>query len=189
MADAEYAQDRWTLRPVIAPVATALFVGPTFSFLQLPDFGGAWLWFGLLCGMLGLVALLLWLVARLVHLLGAIWRRMWRSAASQLIALVAVLPLMAAALFIGSYVHFVLSCPYYLWQVMQSPDGGTKRVSFYWGGAGFVGSAQNDRWLVYDPTDETAAEPKLSQRPEDPIAWYEVEHLIGRFYLVQRHQL
>jgi len=94
----------------------------------------------------------------------------------------------AIALLHGTYVHFAFSYPYYLWQVMQPPDAGTKPTSFYWSGAGFVGTPQTDRWLVYDPTEETAARPNLSRDEEDPTVVYEVQHLIGRFYLVQRHQ-
>lgn len=188
MTDKKTTEDRWNPRPIVIPVAAALFAGATFSLLQVPFFEGAWVWFGLACILLGVPAFLIWLAARLVHLIAAALRRLWRLAFSQLVSMVVVLPLVVVALFVGPYVHFAMSLPYYLWQVQHSVGGGTAQTSFYWGGAGFVGTPQTDRWLVYDPTDETAARPKRTPDDADPTVLLEVRHLIGRFYLVERHQ-
>jgi hypothetical protein len=190
MTDAvENLQDEFSLRPIVVPVATALFIGIAFSFLQLPMFAGLWILLGLLCFMIGIPALLIWLIVMLVTLVKAAQRRMWKKAASRLLILLWVLPLMFFALSLGPYLHFGLSYPYYAMQVKWSPDGDTKPKTFDWGGQGFVGSAQTDRWLVYDPTDETKSRPRLEKNPEELNGWYEVEHLIGKFYLVEHHQI
>jgi hypothetical protein len=193
MTDAvEIPPDVFSLRPIVIPVATALFVGTAFSFLELPMFTGLWLLLGLLCLMIGIPALLIWLIAMLVSFLKATRWQMWKKAASRLLILLSVLPLMFFALYLGPYLHFGLSYPYYLMLVKRSPDGGSKPVTFDWGGQGFVGSAQTDRWLVYDPTNETASRPRKELSAEGggyAHMWYEVEHLFGKFYLVQLHQL
>ena len=193
MTDAvEISEDRFTLRPIFVPVATALFVGTACSFLQLPLFAGASLWPEWLCVLFGIPTLFIWLVVMLVRLVRAARRRMPKQAAAQLLILIWVLPLMLFALSRGPYVHFGLSCPYYLMQVKLSPDGGSKPMTFNWGGSGLVGSAQTNRWLVYDPTNETKARPRISpslESPGDSNIWYEVEHLMGRFYLVEFHQI
>jgi hypothetical protein len=184
--------DEFELRPIIIPVATALFVGTADSFLQLPLFASSSFWLELLCTLYGIPALLVWLIVMLLRLVKAAGMRTWRKATAQLLILVWVWPLMFFALSRGPYVHFGLSYPYYMWQVKQSSDGGTTPITFNWGASGLVGSAQTDRWLVYDPTNETAARPRISpdpESPDNPNSWSEVEHLIGRFYLVEHHQI
>src|SRR5664279_1871524 len=114
MTDAvEIPPDVFSLRPIATPVATALFVGIAYSFLQLPMFTGLWLLLGLLCFMIGIPALLIWLIAMLVSLVKATRRRMWKKAASRLLILLSVLPLMFFAMSLGPYLHFGLCYPYY----------------------------------------------------------------------------
>jgi hypothetical protein len=41
-------------------------------------------------------------------------------------------------------------------KIRHAAAGSNERTSFSWGGVGFVGSAQTDRWLVYNPAGKTA---------------------------------
>jgi hypothetical protein len=178
------AQGEFTLRPLIIFAMMVLFVGTLFSFLQ--TLGGP---SSLLCPMLGIPAFLIWLIVALVRLAASVWERQWRTTASQMVILVGTLPAIGLALPLGPYIHFAVSYPYYLIEVKRSADGDSKPATFGWGGFGFVGSSQTDRWLVYDPTDETAKRTRHRETSEnDPHAWYEVEYLFGNFYLVERHQ-
>jgi hypothetical protein len=118
--------------------------------------------------------------------LEAAWKRRWRVAAAQALVLLLVPPTIFTGFYIGPYVHFALSYPYYALQVRLSPDHGTSPMRFSWGGAGMV---QTDRWLIYDPSAQTVAKTLPPDTDEDTSsAWYESEHLIGNFYLVERYQ-
>jgi hypothetical protein len=137
----------------------------------------------------GIPVLLMWLVVMLVRAVISARQRKWKTAISRLVMSICVVPLVMLSLWLGPYIHFGLSAPYYLIEVRKSAGGAAERTSFYWGGSGFVGMAQTDRWLVYDPTGKTAMRIGGQEKVEDdPVAVYVTEHLLGNFYLVVRYQ-
>jgi hypothetical protein len=176
----------FALKPFIVFAAIVIVLGTALSFLQLPLFRGAAVALVMPSLMVGLPALTVWLVVVFGRLLEAAWKRRWRIAAAQAMILFLVPPTIFTGFYIGPYVHFALSYPYYALQVRLSPDHGTSPMRFSWGGAGMV---QTDRWLIYDPSAQTVAKARPPDADEDvSSAWYESEHLIGNFYLVERYQ-
>jgi hypothetical protein len=187
--EADIDPDAFALKPLFVFAAIIVVLGGALSFLQLPVFRGAAAAFVMPSLMFGIPALIVWLVVLLIRLLEAIWKQRWRTAAAQALILLAVPPTTFVGLYIGPYVHFAMSYPYYALQVRLSPDGGTSPIRFDWGGAGAAGSMQTDRWLVYDPTAQIVANVKLPETDDEASsAWYETEPLIGHFYLVERYQ-
>lgn len=187
MADpVDETENTFRLKPLFVFAAIMIVLGAALSFLQLPMFRGAAMIVVMPALMFGVPALLVWLVLVMIRLLLAGWRRRWRTAAAQAVILILVPPITFAGFYIGPYVHFALSYPYYALQVRLSPDGGASPIHFSWGGAG-AGSSQTDRWLIYDPTAQALTRPPETDE-EGSSAWYEAEHLIGHFYLVERYQ-
>jgi hypothetical protein len=187
--EADIDRDAFALKPLFVFAAIIIVLGAALSFLQLPVFRGAAVAFVTPSLMFGIPALIVWLVVVMIRLFEAIWKQRWRTTATQALILLAVPPMAFVGLYIGPYVHFALSYPYYALQVKMSPDGGTSPMRFNWGGAGAVGSMQTDRWLVYDPTEQIVANAKPPEADDEASsAWYETEPLIGHFYLVERYQ-
>jgi hypothetical protein len=187
MADqVDIPRDDFALKPLVIFTAIIVVLGAVLSFLQLPVFRGVVVALLMPCLMVGVPALAVWMVVVLGRLLQAGWKRRWRMAAAQAIILLMVPPITFLGFYIGPYIHFALSYPYYAMQVRLSPDGGESPIRFSWGGASTV---QTDRWLIYDPTAQTFTKaPPPETDDEASTAWYESEHLIGHFYLVERYQ-
>ena len=176
----------FALKPLIIFAAIIILLGATLSFLQLPLFRGAAMRLLMPSLMVGILAVVVWLAVVFRRLLRAAWKGRWRIAVAQAMILLLVPPTIFTGLYIGPYVHFALSYPYYALQVRLSPDHGTSPMQFSWGGAGMV---QTDRWLIYDPTAQIVVNALPPDADDDASsAWYEREHLIGHFYLVERYR-
>jgi hypothetical protein len=148
--EADPNQNKFAISSFFIFAATIVVLGAVLSFLQLPVFRSAAMALVMPLLMFGVPALIVWLAVVTMRLFAAIWRQRWRTAAAQALILLAVPPTTFAGLYIGPYVHFALSYPYYALQVRLSPGGGATPMRFSWGGARAVGSMQTDRWLVYD---------------------------------------
>jgi hypothetical protein len=187
--EADIDRDAFALKPLVVFAAVIFVLGAALSFLQLPVFRGAAVAIMMPSLMIGIPAIIVWQIVVLIRLFDAIWKQRWRMTAAQALILLLVPPTAFVGLYIGPYVHFALSYPYYALQVRLSPAGGASPMRFNWGGAGAGESLQTDRWLIYDPNAEIVANVKPPETDDEASsAWYETEPLIGHFYLVERYQ-
>ena len=169
-------EDRFSLRPILLPIAVALPMGVVYSFWPAFAF--------FLLRPLWLILVLGWLIWAIWRIVGAARRRGWRSVLS--LAFVLVLALPAGSYLngpvIGDYVHLLLLYPYYRAKIDASRDHANKPLEFYWGADG-LSIAGDMRWLVYDPTGKILGE---AQHNNGNGIDTEIKHLIGNFYV--RHQ-
>jgi len=125
----------------------------------------------------------LWFLAQAI--LGAfdLSRKKWRRLASLCVILGGVyfggIPFWCASATAGDYIHLLVYYPLYRAQIHAA--GEEKIASFYWGGTGFVGTAQSDRTLVYDASGEFG---RSVGTAKTEFGKKEIWHLIGNFYLV-----
>jgi nitrate reductase NapE component len=116
----------------------------------------------------------------LSQIVRAAWGRRWRLSISLLAVTIGVWPLLAYAFLAGDYVHLGLAYPYCALNVSGAETGGSKPLSFSWGGV-----ANIDRYLVCDASDNLASHiGKPDDRKEDGVAMrLTTRYLIGHFYL------
>lgn len=97
--------------------------------------------------------------------------------------LICVGPATGASLIAGDYIHLLLALPYYSTKIAAA-GADAKRISFNWPSAGLVPSYERN--LVYDPSDELAADiTKIEPMEAEPAVRKTVRHLAGHFYLVE----
>jgi hypothetical protein len=139
--------------------------------------------FNVLLFLLGLLVTLVWLLVTVILLIVAVGNRLWRRSASLLAILVFIWPgmvgLKTAAELVSDYIHLALAYPYYASEIAIS-ELATMPIGFNWGGAGFAGSGNLDRSLVYDPIDGGTNHGKITT--DQTVT---VRHLIGHFYVVE----
>ena len=116
-------EDRFSLRPILLPIAVALPMGVVYSFWPAFAF--------FLLRPLWLILVLGWLIWAIWRIVGAARRRGWRSVLS--LAFVLVLALPAGSYLngpvIGDYVHLLLLYPYYAQRSMLRGTTPTNRLS------------------------------------------------------------
>ena len=125
----------------------------------------------------------LWFLAQAILSAFDLSRKKWRRLASLCVIVGGVyiggIPFWRASATAGDYIHLLVYYPLYRAHINAAGDG--KITSFYWGGTGFVGTAQSDRTLVYDASGEFRRSVG-SEKTE--FGRKEIRHLIGNFYLV-----
>jgi len=165
--------DRVIIWPASIPIVAALVVSTAYSFNTL----------SLLSIFLGALIVCGWGIGILVATGLAMWRRAWRRVASLVAMLICVGPAMGASLIAGDYIHLLLALPYYSSKIAAAGTD-SKSISFHWPSAGLVPSYERN--LVYDPSDEQAADvSKIEPLEAEPAVRKTVRHLAGHFYLVE----
>jgi hypothetical protein len=140
---------------------------------------------GLLLFGCGLIAGSIWSFWMLVRAVAAARSQLWRRCASRLAICVGAWPVAAILMFVGGdYVHLALAYPYYAAEGAFG-DGRGVPIEFRWGSAGFAGSGNLERTLIYDPSGQLGAEIGNRRMPDEPSVQRSVGHLAGRFYLIE----
>jgi len=166
---------------------TLLFLAAFAAFLAMFEFEQFSTGFGL--ALLAFIALVLFLLMRLpADFARHFWEGRWRYAVSALLAPFLAAGIVGLLLKLGitpEWLHLQWEKPRYL-QEIRSALAGESLVykSWYWDASGFVGTAQSERYIVYDESDAVSG-------AEDPDGWdnctdcsRSVDHLEGHFYLV-----
>jgi hypothetical protein len=165
--------DRAIIWPASIPIVAALVVSTAYSFDTL----------SLLAICLGALTICGWVIGIVLASGLAVWRRAWRRLASLAAMLICAGPAMGASMIAGDYIHLLLGLPYYSAKIAEAATD-PKAIYFHWPSAGLIPSYERN--LVYDPSDEQAADVGKNKPLEaEPAVRKTVRHLAGHFYLVE----
>jgi hypothetical protein len=164
---------------------TLLFLAAFAALLSMFEFEQFSTGFGL--ALLVFIALVLFLLMRLpADFASHFWERRWRHAVSVLLAPFLATGIVGLLLKLGitpEWLHLQWEKPGYL-QEIRAAEAGEAPVykSWYWGGTGFVGTVQSERYIVYDESDAIAG--SAEREGSGNCCSRDVDQIEGHFYLV-----